>query len=258
MNETLKGVAHIGAELAAAKADLQREMERHRKTWRQLEQVTGLLRRCMSDEALDNPHAIYVASEAALSQQAEPVEPAPAQDERSPEQLLPTADIEAIACNVHGECSRLPGSTFQNAAYNAILYALERIARPAQTEQQPVCWASSTALAKLQNGRNNSPCVLTDGPAEFNDTPLYAAPIAQTAPQPEQSGLVEAERDQLRAEVEGLRKDADRWRYVRLQGDDTHWLNLLRVDLDEFGGNINAAVDALIDGEAPAMAAKEA
>lgn len=68
----------------------------------------------------------------------------------------------------------------------------------------------------------------------------------------------EAERDQLRAEVETLRKDAVRWRYVRLQGDDTHWLNLLRVDLDEFGGNINAAVDALIDGEAPAMAAKEA
>ena len=31
-----------------------------------------------------------------------------------------------------------------------------------------------------------------------------------------------------------------------------------RVDLDDFGGNINAAVDALIDGEAPAMAAKEA
>ncbi len=67
-----------------------------------------------------------------------------------------------------------------------------------------------------------------------------------------------AERQKLRAEVEALRKDAERWRYVSLQGDDTHWLNLLRVDLEDFGGNINAAVDALIDGEAPAMAAKEA
>lgn len=66
-----------------------------------------------------------------------------------------------------------------------------------------------------------------------------------------------AEIERLRAEVEGMRKDAVRWRYVSLQGDDTHWLNLLRVDLDEFGGNINAAVDALIDGEAPAMAEKE-
>ena len=69
---------------------------------------------------------------------------------------------------------------------------------------------------------------------------------------------VESERDQLRAKVEMLREDAERWRYVSLQGDDTHWLNLLRVDLEDFGGNINAAVDALIDGEAPAMAAKEA
>ncbi|WP_312288849.1 hypothetical protein [Stutzerimonas nitrititolerans] len=69
---------------------------------------------------------------------------------------------------------------------------------------------------------------------------------------------LERQRDQLRAEVEALRKDAERWRYVSLQGDDTHWLNLLRVDLEDFGGNINAAVDALIDGDTPAMAAKEA
>lgn len=72
------------------------------------------------------------------------------------------------------------------------------------------------------------------------------------------SDMVRDERDQLRAEAEALRKDAVRWRYVRLQGDDTHWLNLLRVDLEDFGGNINAAVDALIDGDTPAMAAKEA
>jgi hypothetical protein len=63
---------------------------------------------------------------------------------------------------------------------------------------------------------------------------------------------------QLRAEVEMLREDAERWRYVSLQGDDTHWLNLLRVDLEDFGGNINAAVDALIDGDTPVTAAKEA
>jgi len=63
--------------------------------------------------------------------------------------------------------------------------------------------------------------------------------------------------DQLRAEADLLRKDAERWRYVRLQGDDTHWLNLLRVDLEDFGGNVDAAVDALIDGDSTAMAAKE-
>lgn len=60
------------------------------------------------------------------------------------------------------------------------------------------------------------------------------------------------------AERDRLRKDAERWRYVSLQGDDTHWLNLLRVDLEDFGGNINAAVDALIDGDTPVTAAKEA
>lgn len=60
------------------------------------------------------------------------------------------------------------------------------------------------------------------------------------------------------AEADLLRKDAERWRYVRLQGDDTHWLNLLRVDPEDFGGNINAVVDAMIDGDTPAMAAKEA
>lgn len=66
-----------------------------------------------------------------------------------------------------------------------------------------------------------------------------------------------AENERLRAEVEMLREDAERWRYVSLQGDDTHWLNLLRVDLEDFGGNINAAVDALIDGEAPAKEATQ-
>lgn len=67
-----------------------------------------------------------------------------------------------------------------------------------------------------------------------------------------------ARNEQLRAEADLLRKDAERWRYVRLQGDDTHWLNLLRVDLEDFGGNVDAAVDALIDGDSTAMAAKEA
>lgn len=75
MNETLKGVAHIGAEMAAAKADLQREMERHRKTWRQLEQVTGLLREIEDEVLLDNSTAARI--QIALSLQAEPVEPIP-------------------------------------------------------------------------------------------------------------------------------------------------------------------------------------
>lgn len=44
-------------------------------------------------------------------------------------------------------------------------------------------WAPGAALAKLASRHNNAPCVLTDGPAEFNDVPLirlsdYEARIA--------------------------------------------------------------------------------
>lgn len=142
----LKELATIGAELGAAKAENER--------------LRGLLTQALEfteANTCGGPDVAQLIAEmrAALSQQAEPCEfhgrdraaceqhsgtapceTAPAQDEHSPGRLLPTADIEAIARNVHGECSRLPGSTFQNAAHNAILYALERIARPAQTEQQ--------------------------------------------------------------------------------------------------------------------------
>ncbi|MBK59382.1 MAG: hypothetical protein CML01_11335 [Pseudomonas sp.] len=82
MNETLKAAGHIGAELAAAKADLQREMERHRKTWRQLEQVTGLLREAceliqeqdarIEVDMLPAGRVLMSRIRAALSQQAEP------------------------------------------------------------------------------------------------------------------------------------------------------------------------------------------
>ena len=82
MNDTLKAVGNIGAELAAAKAELQREMERHRKTWRQLEQVKNAMRRIVErceifidDEAemsTASVEALMGIAEDALSQQAEP------------------------------------------------------------------------------------------------------------------------------------------------------------------------------------------
>ncbi|KJJ61516.1 hypothetical protein RT21_19960 [Pseudomonas sp. 10B238] len=83
MNETLKGVAHIGAELAAAKADLQLEMERHRKTWRQLEQVqreridpfsvAEAIRKALDRNSCPNVFLViaYEAAIEALSLQAE-------------------------------------------------------------------------------------------------------------------------------------------------------------------------------------------
>lgn len=67
----------------------------------------------------------------------EPVDQAPAQDEQSPEQMLSREQIENIARKVHGDCIRLPGATYQHAAEAAVMYTLERIARPAQTAPQP-------------------------------------------------------------------------------------------------------------------------
>lgn len=41
------------------------------------------------------------------------------------------------------------------------------------TNNPPIAaWAPGTALAKLASRHNNAPCVLTDGPAEFNDVAL--------------------------------------------------------------------------------------
>lgn len=54
--------------------------------------------------------------------------------------------------------------------------------------QEAACWVPRACLDKLRNGCNNSPAVLTDGPAEFNDTPLYATP----QPGPDVRDLVEA------------------------------------------------------------------
>jgi len=100
--------------------------------------------------------------------------PVPASDEQSPEQMLSREQIENIARKVHGECIRLPGATYQHAAEAAVMYTLERIARPAQTEQQPVAtWMGTDWNAQQQLIAHL--CKLEPG------TDLYAAPIAQTA-----------------------------------------------------------------------------
>lgn len=40
------------------------------------------------------------------------------------------------------------------------------------TNKPTTYWASSAVLAKLESRHNNAPCILTDGPAEFNDAAL--------------------------------------------------------------------------------------
>lgn len=125
MNDTLKGVAHIGAELAAAKADLQREMERHRKTWRQLEQSR------LENETLKKllKHA---RKKSALSQLAEP---APAQDERE----FNTSDDDLTKLlNIAADLVKGNGGMDLGVWFAQVLERVEtRLTRPAQTAPQP-------------------------------------------------------------------------------------------------------------------------
>lgn len=109
------------------------------------------------------------------------------------------------------------------------------------TNNPPIAaWAPSTALAKLASRRNNSPCVLTDGPAEFNDVALirlsdYEALQAECEELGKELAETElralkfihrcnahvelyqelrGERDHLQTECEKLRKDAEFGRSV--------------------------------------------
>lgn len=77
------------------------------------------------------------------------------------------------------------------AAELASAHEAER-AHPAEAEGV-VAWAPTTALEKLKAGFNNSPCVLTDGPAEFNNVPLVTLAALSA---------VTAERDRLREQCD--------------------------------------------------------
>ncbi|MCJ0972729.1 hypothetical protein MST27_05025 [Pseudomonas sp. PS1] len=163
----LKELSAIGAELAAAKAEVQLEMERHRKTWRQLEQVRGLLRECRPVVVqLSNQNGAELFNDlvqridAALSLQAEPVcrctmrekmvgdgcsvcnperaadfeddEPAPAQAEQRPvgwqSIVLHASELADMV---------LKGDAPQTAQRTARALLSMLATRPAQTEQQP-------------------------------------------------------------------------------------------------------------------------
>ena len=203
MNDTLKAAGRIGAELGAAKAEN--------------EGLRGLLTKLRVSLNLDDTEyglsqqekrALAAEIDAALSQRPEPtdtytavdmataaaqgfrdgqaaVEQAPAQDEREAFQLWRMA---------RGWDDPITPLEVWNAA---LRYATTR---PAQAEQQPVAWMLEGAVGGSCLEFQQSD--LFDSQRRYGGcmVPLYAAPIAQTAPQPEQSGLVEA----LRTEALGL------------------------------------------------------
>jgi hypothetical protein len=49
--------------------------------------------------------------------------------------------------------------------------------------------------------------------------------------------------DRLRADLEALRVDAERYRWLRDQGDSCQWMNIIRVDPEDYP-TLDAAIDA--------------
>jgi len=208
MNDTLKVAGRIGAELGAAKAE--NEMLREA-----LSRIANLPMHQCSTENDYRLSAAKVMAFDALTHQADPtenteaytardmataaaqgfrdgqaaVEQAVAQDEReAPEVVaIPCCSkdgdwyIDALHPSRLGEHGYLAeGDELMTVAqHERIVAALS--ARPAQTEQQPVAW-----LQECWSDTELSHYPLSDEELRsgyWKETPLYVAPIAQTAPQ---------------------------------------------------------------------------
>ncbi|WP_312911025.1 hypothetical protein [Stutzerimonas nitrititolerans] len=162
------------------------------------EKLRGLLGKCVirfrdylnddfDEEDVSAIEGLMHAASVALSQQAEPVEPVPAQDER--EAVSRDAELYGIGFMVDGVCVHPSRVTVQYSA-----------ARPAQTEQQPVAYqyrcvetpsgrilfneyydgwhvCSRDYFESLKKTPKRGDCIYTG-------RELYAAPVAQTEQQP--------------------------------------------------------------------------
>ena len=103
------------------------------------------------------------------------------------------------------------------------------------TNKPPIAaWAPSTALHKLESRHNNAPCILTDGPAEFNDVALVRL----------------ADYEALQAECEKLRKDAARYQWLMREGCE--WPEEVEFATKyQNKSQIDAAIDAAMQRDNP-------
>lgn len=136
----------------------------------------------------------------------EPVEPAPAQDERVAFEDWCNCDLSRTTPD--GPYRYSPASTYWRA-WQARAELANRATHPAQTEQQPVeqwqvrylpgqkveerWWQDSTAERAAWCAEANAQQLAKGLPDVWEIRKFYAAPIAQTAPQPEQSGSLNME-----------------------------------------------------------------
>ncbi len=178
MNDTLKAAGRIGAELGAAKAEVDRLRE-------VLSRIANLPMYHCSTENDYRLSAAKAMAVAALSQQPEPTDTytavdmatAAAQGFRDGQAAVEqdTAQDEREAFDAWREARGWDDPIMPREIWTA---ALEFAAtRPAQTEQQPVMFANAKELAE----RSESPCCDWSA-TDYCTVPLYAATVAQTAP----------------------------------------------------------------------------
>lgn len=141
------------------------------------------------------------------------------------------------------------------------------------TNNPPIAaWAPSTALSKLESRHNNAPCVLTDGPAELNDVALIRLSDYEALQAAYEEELFQVRQDRdthfgalmraleqvdaLQAECEKLRKDAERYRWLR-DAHAAHPISLTICSANDWGlkpwsgDDPDAAIDAAMKGEKP-------
>jgi hypothetical protein len=205
MNETLKAAGHIGAELGAAIAENEalreqvRALQSDANSWQsgydkgrndggkhrkseveQLSVEVEALRAAITPQVIDwvrcglsvngrlvdGSHPTLEKLKAALSQQTEPSEPAPAQDER---------EVAAVIGFYEGE--REP----RLLSWNVLPNGEHRLyTRPAQTEQQPVGYQFQDREGSWKQFMDQRHYENTLASGEWPIRPIYAAPVAQT------------------------------------------------------------------------------
>jgi len=218
MNDTLKVAGRIGAELGAAKAEVERLRGEIARAVREFDE-------CDAFNAEGRAVELMEELRAALSQQPEPtdtytavdmataaahgfrdgqaaVEPAPAQDER--ECVTGGTVSELLAAIMHfgsekwaeGRGAADPELANVRAAWDSVYSLVQDLAtRPAQTEQQPVAVPEGWKLVPVQPTAEMLAAVTTSTfeplrqeamkmAREDYQAMLYAAPIAQTEQQP--------------------------------------------------------------------------
>ena len=88
------------------------------------------------------------------------------------------------------------------------------------TNNPTTYWAPSTALHKLESRHNNAPCILTDGPAEFNDVALVRLADYER---------LQADYERLQAEYKRLQAAHEEELFCVRQNRDTHFGEMMRA-----------------------------